>query len=116
MPLSQQFAEEIAVGDIVILKSDSWNRMFWKLAKVEELLPGRDGFVRAAIVKVANSDKRPCLMRRSVKHLYPIEVNAKDDEPSGEIVYKPSLECTTPKSRPRRSAAVVADILRKLRS
>ena len=116
MPLSQQFAEEIAVGDIVILKSDSSNRMFWKLAKVEELLPGRDGFVRAAIVKVANSDKRPCLMRRSVKHLYPIEVNAKDDEPSGEIVYKPSLECTTPKSRPRRSAAVVADILRKLRS
>ena len=58
--------------------------MFWKLAKVEELLPGRDGLVRAAIVKVVNSDKRPRLMR-SVKHLYPIEVNAKDDEASGEI-------------------------------
>ena len=51
-----------------------------------------------------------------MKHLYPIEVNAEDDEPSGEIVDKPSLECTTPNSRPRRSAALVADILRKLRS
>ena len=58
--------------------------MFWKLAKVEELLPGRDGHIRAAIVKVVNSDKRPRLMR-SMKHLYPIEVNAKDDETSGEI-------------------------------
>ena len=91
---------EIAVGDIVILKSDLSNRMFWKLSTVEELLPGRDGFVKAAMVKVANSDKRPRLMRRSVKHLYPIEANAKNNEPSGEIVDKPSLECTTPNSRP----------------
>ena len=101
----------IAVGDIVILKSDSSNRMFWNLAKVEELLPGRDGLVGAAIVKVTNSDKRPHLMRRSVKHLYPIEVNAKDDEPIGKIVDTPSLGSTTPNSRPRRNAAVVADIL-----
>ena len=60
---------EVAVGDVVILKIDSTNQMFWKLAKVEELLMGRDGLVRAAIVKVGNSDQKPCLMRRSVKHL-----------------------------------------------
>lgn len=108
---------EIAVGDIVILKSDTTNRMFWKLARVEELLTGRDGHARAAVVKVSNSDQRPRLMRRSVKHLFPIEVNAKDDEDaSGEIENTPLVECTTPNSRPRRNAAIMADILRKLQS
>jgi len=86
--------------------------MFWKLARVEELLPGREGLVRAAIVKVGNSDKRPRLIRRSMKHLFLIEVNAKDNEnPSGEIVSTPSVECTTPNARPRHNAAIVADIL-----
>jgi len=82
---------------------------------VEELLPGREGLVRAAIVKVANSDKRPYLIRRSVTHLFPIEVNAKDNEnPSEEIVSMPSVECTTLNARPHHNAAIVADILRKL--
>lgn len=39
---------EIAVGDVVILRNDTTPRMFWKLALDEELLPGRDGIVRAA--------------------------------------------------------------------
>ena len=30
---------EVAVRDVVILKDDLTNQMFWKLAKVEELLP-----------------------------------------------------------------------------
>ena len=107
---------QIAVGDIVILKNDTTNRMFWKLAKVEELLPGRDGLVRAAIVKVANSDQRPRLMRLSVRHLFPIEVNSKSDEDaSEETTSTPPVECT-PNTKPRRHAAIMADILRNLQS
>ena len=107
---------QIAVGDIVILKNDTTNRMFWKLAKVEELLPGRDGLVRAAIVKVANSDQRPRLMRRSVRHLFPIEVNSNSDEDaSEETTSTPPVECT-PNTKPRRHAAIMADILRNLQS
>ena len=41
---------DVAVGDVVILKNDSTNRMFWKLAKVERLLTGKDGIVRAASI------------------------------------------------------------------
>ena len=109
---------EIAVGDIVILKQESSNRMFWKLAKVEELLPGRDGTVRSAIVKVSNADKNPRLMRRSVKHLFPIEVNAKldEDEVNREVTntpHAPQVNCADQNTRPRRNAAIVADILRK---
>ena len=39
---------EIAVGDIVIIRNDQTKRIFWKLAKVEQLLPGDDGVTRAA--------------------------------------------------------------------
>ena len=37
-----------------------------------ELLPGLDGNVRAAMVRIAGEKKS--LLRRSVKHLIPIEV------------------------------------------
>ena len=59
--LREQFAKgssgrvvnaKFKVGDVVILKKESVARAFWKLTKVEELLPGRDGNVRAAIVTV----------------------------------------------------------------
>ena len=63
----------ISIGDLVLLKNDSTSRAFWKLAKVEELIPGRDGNVRAAGVKVANNSGRPSHLRRVVQHLVPIE-------------------------------------------
>ena len=46
----------IAVGDIVILKDDLTKRLFWKLGIVKELLSGRDGHVRAAMVQVSSTD------------------------------------------------------------
>ena len=55
----------ISIGDLVLLKNDSTSRAFWKLGKVEELIPGKDGNVRAAVVKVANNSGRPSLLRRS---------------------------------------------------
>ena len=70
---------DIAIGDVVILKNDTSNRMFWKLAKVEEFLPGKDGNIRAAIIKVSNADRNPRLLTRSVKHSFPLEVNNNDD-------------------------------------
>ena len=64
------------VGDIVILKNDLVPQSFWKLARVEELLKGQDGFVRTAIVSVlhgtsCNSNQR---LRRPIQHLIPTEV------------------------------------------
>ena len=35
----------ISIGDIILLKNDSTSRAFWKLGKVEELIPGKDGNV-----------------------------------------------------------------------
>ncbi len=68
---------EIAVGDIVIVQNDKTKRNFWKLAKVEELLPGEDGVVRAAVIKTCSDNtNRSQLLRRSVKHLIPLEVRS----------------------------------------
>ena len=56
---SNRKGADIVVGDVVILKNDSTNRMFWKLAKVELLLTRKDGIVRAALIKVSNSHRIP---------------------------------------------------------
>ena len=64
----------ISVGDIVIVKSDLKKRTFWKLAKVEELLPGRDGQIRSAKVKVAGKDD-PQVLCRVIQDLIPVEIS-----------------------------------------
>ena len=53
----------IVVGDIVLLRLDSTSRNFWKLAKVEELVEGRDGKVRSAVVKTISDQGKPSRLR-----------------------------------------------------
>ena len=42
----------ICVGDMVILKGEGTARCFWKMAKVINLMPGRDGKIRTTEVSV----------------------------------------------------------------
>ena len=64
----------IQIGNVVIVKSDTCRRSFWKLGIINKLLTGKNGNVRAAIVRVPESQRNNKLLRRSVKHLFPIEV------------------------------------------
>lgn len=67
----------IAVGDIVIVKNDSTTRNFWKLAKVEQLLTGADGITRAVMIRICSGENgHTRLLRRSIKHIVPIEVKS----------------------------------------
>jgi hypothetical protein len=107
---------DISVGDIVILKNDQTCRNFRKLAKIEELLPGADGVVRAVIVKVlgGKNNEKVQLLRRSIQHLVPLEVKRETTE---ERVLSKSeeKEPSTPVAvteRPRRNAAVVGELRR----
>jgi len=43
--------QAVSAGGIVILKDEHTPRCFWKLARVVELLLGRDGHVQAASIK-----------------------------------------------------------------
>ena len=49
-------------------------RQLWRLGKVERLLPGRDGLVRSAVVRVKSGNSSTAEWRRSLQKLYPLEV------------------------------------------
>ena len=65
----------IEVGQMVILKDDTTKRLFWNLAIVEELLPGRDRKIRSVKGKVLNLSRTSTMLRRSIQHLVPLEIN-----------------------------------------
>ncbi len=87
-------------GGVVIIKGDEKDRNQWKLGIVEELLPGKDGVVRAVRLRAGRNQ-----LERPVQHLYPLELSC-DIERSKETKLNPE----TPAFRPRRVAAEVAKL------
>ena len=49
-------------------------KQLWRLGKVERLLPGRDGQVRSAVVRVKSGNSPTAEWRRPLQRLYPLEV------------------------------------------
>ena len=66
------------VDDVVILKDDNIKRIFWKLAKVIELLRGSDGVARAPLINVSDESGPPKVFKGSIRHLISMEVNDED--------------------------------------
>ena len=73
-------------------------------------MSGSAGQVRTAVVRVAG--ERPQTLRRSIKHLIPIEVrvNNQQEEISSDDVTEPEK----PQGRSRRKAAIEGEQLRRL--
>lgn len=87
-------------GDIVLIRDPNHKRIDWPLARIEELITGRDGKVRVCLLKTKNG-----LMRRAIQSIYPLEIpthphgetrdlrqRAKNIEP--KIVSKREKPCT----------------------
>ncbi|XP_064621089.1 uncharacterized protein LOC135483944 [Lineus longissimus] len=55
-------------GDVVLVAEDNTRKLDWKLGRVEEIFPGRDGLVRSVLVKTKSG-----LMRRPVQKLRLLE-------------------------------------------
>ena len=72
-------ARPVSIGDVVLVH-DRQPQCLWQLAKVVETLPGRDGKIRGALLKVASAIQ-PTVLRHPVQLLYPLEINA-PTEPS----------------------------------
>ena len=94
--------------------------MFWKLAKVIELLKGKDDIARAALINVATQNGPPKILRRSIKQLIPIEVMSSEERRSmdtseslGEVTVDPSESVAvgnqSDSTRPRRAAVVLGE-------
>ncbi|XP_068757561.1 uncharacterized protein [Montipora capricornis] len=99
--------------------NDSTSRAFWKLGKVEQLIPGKDGKVRAAIVKVSSSNGKNQLLKRVIQHLIPIEVRSESNIPMPRPQSTPLQEpqpaghINSVGQRPRRNAAIQGELLRR---
>jgi len=110
----------ISVGDVVIVRDDNAKRLFWKLARVVELLPGPDRITRAALINVSCESGPPKILKRSISHLIPIEVDVCNNETTEVSV--PDIESrdeaqgqVEPETsvRPRRNAAVLGEATRR---
>ena len=84
---------------------------------MRDLLEGTDGRVRAAVVKVPDPHGEIKLLRRSIKHLYPIKVRP-EEFPS---IFAPGTQDDTTalelneftSRRPRQQAAIIGEQIRR---
>ncbi|XP_045482841.1 uncharacterized protein LOC123686673 [Harmonia axyridis] len=67
--------KEIKLGDIVLVGLDNIKRLDWPLARIEEMIPGRDGKIRVVRLKTATGS-----LLRPVQRIYPLEINSRDNE------------------------------------
>ena len=107
----------LEVGDIVLVHNQDNPRGFWKLARVQSLITGRDGIVRGATLRVGSKSGSPTILQRPLQLIYPLEIH---NDPSTITTTElqlttrtldESLDSITPELepvRPQRKAAVEA--------
>ena len=77
------------VGEAVLVRNEKLPRGTWKLGRIMELKPGRDGKVRSVIVKVIRGNKKlvrrenvtkikTIYLNRSPQHLVPLEAESEE--------------------------------------
>ena len=85
--------QRIKVGDVVLVHDES-PRMLCKMAVVTDLVRGNDGLVRAAKIRMKNTETS-----RPIVKLYPLEIRSATDDADQSICDK---------DRPKRDASVKA--------
>ena len=87
----------VSVGDVVLLYGEQSKRNVLKASKIDQLIVGSDGHVRAAKEKVPTKSGTT-ILTRSHKHLIPLEVK------SSEVRTKPgSSKCISKSLDPEQS-------------
>lgn len=113
---SSDGATTVKTGDVVLLQEDK-PRAFWRLARVKQLITGRDGRVRAAILAVPSREGQISTFQRPIQLLYPLETNVQTTSGSQVPKAVPAIVQTTQPTReppeeiqvrPRRAAALKA--------
>ena len=107
-----QKTAKLSPGDVVLIGADNKKRYDWPMGKIVELLPGRDGKIRLARVKVKGNQ-----ILRPVQRLYPLEVGqsklpdedvaiTKSKEKEPEEPFKPKESTVQVEVRTRRGRLV----------
>ena len=124
---SKGVQDVVREGQIVTVYDEGQPRGLWRVGRIEGVIPGVDGKIRSARVRVQSKTGRAIALRRPVQHLYPLEIGSQensansqsgrlttntedDDTPSNPQSENPDAQMAdeTPRERPRRSAAVEA--------
>ena len=106
---------QIAAGDLVMVHNENQPRGFWKMAKVQSLIVGKDGKVRGATLRVSSGSGKSTVLQRPTALLYPLEINCHDAIAESEVQNGERLDREVPAEkvretpeRPRREAALQA--------
>ena len=70
---------QIAVGDVVLIKGEEKNRGRWAIGVVESLIRGKDNIVRAARLR-----SKKTRIERAVQMLYPLELACDEEHKKGD--------------------------------
>ena len=65
----------VALNELVMLHEEGLPRGFWRLAKIEDLIIGRDGRARGAKLKVSSRDGTVTTLQRPLSLLFPLEIS-----------------------------------------
>ncbi|UYV67921.1 hypothetical protein LAZ67_5002505 [Cordylochernes scorpioides] len=63
----------LRIGDIVLIGNDDQRRIDWPMAKIEELIPGRDEKIRVARIRTTRG-----ILIRPIQKIYPLEVTSEE--------------------------------------
>ncbi|GFV85222.1 DUF5641 domain-containing protein [Trichonephila clavipes] len=62
------------IGEVVLVGDDNKKRLFWALAKIIELIPGRDGKIRTVRLKTQHGK-----MLRPIQRIYSLEIRSNEN-------------------------------------
>ena len=71
-------AAPVKVGGVVVVHNQNQPSGFWKLARVEPTITGRNGKIRGAEVRVAASHVQPTVLQRPIQCLFPLEIKVQE--------------------------------------
>ena len=85
------------IGDIVFVGADDRRRLQWPMARIVDLIPGRDGVVHTGAAKVKTQNG---ILLRPVQRLFPMAVSTEEelDVVRGQSV-KPDDLCNSNQSQ-----------------
>ena len=71
---NNMYCNQVHVGDIVIVGDDQMPRLMWKMGRIIEVLPSRDGRIRAVKLQTTTPRGAKTELTRPINKLYPLEI------------------------------------------
>lgn len=81
-----------------MVEMDTQKRVLWPMARVEELIPGKDGVIRTARVKTKSGS-----FLRPIQRLFPLEVDNSEFVPRKSE--QPALDSSTEARKPEAATS-----------